>query len=96
MNKDNAINMAKNKINSVEWYVPHYTTSNSQQAIISKQFLSNTLTEFQYVERSFFMKEVITRLFWTFELGTQERINVPIWIIVGFQQRETRFTKFEH
>ena len=34
------------------------------------------------------MKEVNTRNFWTFELGTQEGINVPIWFIVGFQQRD--------
>ena len=32
------------------------------------------------------MKEVITQNLWTFKLGTQEGINVPIWIIVGFQQ----------
>ena len=32
------------------------------------------------------MKEVNTQNFWTFELGTQEGVNVPIWIIVGFQQ----------
>ena len=34
------------------------------------------------------MKEVNTQNFWTFELGTQEGINVPIWIIVGFQQMD--------
>ena len=34
------------------------------------------------------MKEINTRIFWTFELGTQEGINVPIWIIVCFQQRD--------
>ena len=32
------------------------------------------------------MKEVNTQNLWTFELGTQEGINVPIWIFVGFQQ----------
>ena len=34
------------------------------------------------------MKEVNTQNYWSFELGTQEGINVPIWIIVGFQQRD--------
>ena len=34
------------------------------------------------------MKEVNTQNLWTFELGTQEGINLPIWIIVGFQQKE--------
>ena len=34
------------------------------------------------------MKEVKTQNLWIFELGTQEGINVPIWIFVDFQQRE--------
>ena len=34
------------------------------------------------------MKEVNTQSFWTFELGTKAGINFPIWIIVGFQQRD--------
>ena len=34
------------------------------------------------------MKEVYTQKLWSFELGTQEGINVPIWIIVGFQQSD--------
>ena len=34
------------------------------------------------------MKEVNIQNFWTFELGTQEGINVPIWIFVVFQQND--------
>ena len=34
------------------------------------------------------MKEVNTQNLWTSELGAQEGINVPIWIIVGFQQSD--------
>ena len=34
------------------------------------------------------MKEVSTQNFWTFELGTQEGINIPIWILVVFQQND--------
>ena len=59
----------------------------SQQAIFSEQILSKTPTEVQYVERSVFMKEVNNQSFRTFELRTQEGVNVPIWMIVGFQQR---------
>ena len=36
------------------------------------------------------MKEIKTQKFWTFELGTQEGIKVPIWNTVGFQQRHRR------
>ena len=32
------------------------------------------------------MKETKTQNLWSFELGTQEGRNVPIWIIIGFQQ----------
>ena len=55
---------------------------------MSKHILSKTPTELQYVGRSVFMKEVKTRHFWTFELGTQKGIDFPIWVIVGFQQRD--------
>ena len=34
------------------------------------------------------MKEVNTRKFRTFQWGTHEGINVPIWAIVGVQQRD--------
>ena len=34
------------------------------------------------------MKEVNTQNLWTFELGTQEGINVHIWVIIGFQQSD--------
>ena len=34
------------------------------------------------------MKEVNTQNLWSFEIGRHEGVNIPIWIIVGFQQRE--------
>ena len=34
------------------------------------------------------MKEVNNQNIWTFELGTQEAINVPTWIFVVFQQND--------
>ena len=36
------------------------------------------------------MKEANSRNLWNFELGSQESMNVPIWIIIGFQQRGTQ------
>ena len=59
--KDNTINIGIIKINSIEWYVPHYTPSIQQQSILSKQILSKTPTQIQYPERSVFMKEVNTQ-----------------------------------
>ena len=88
LNKDNAINLVRIKINAIEWYVPHYTPSIQQQSILSKQIINKTPTEIKYPERSAFMKEVNTQNFWTFELGTQEGINIPTWIFVAFQQND--------
>ena len=34
------------------------------------------------------MKEVNNQNLWNFELGSHENMNVPIWIIIGFQQRD--------
>ena len=88
LNKGNAINNAKVRINAIEWYVPHYTPSIQQQAILSKQIINKTPTQIHYLERSVFMKEVNTQNFWTFELGTQEGVNIPTWIFVAFQQND--------
>ena len=88
LNEDNAINKAKIKTNAIECSVPHYTHSFSQQTIVAYQILSKLPTELHYKEKSVFMKEVNTQNFWTFELGNQEGVIIPIWIIVGFQQRD--------
>ena len=88
LNKANAINNRKVKINAIKWYVPHYTPSMQQQAILSKQIINKTPTQIQYPERSVFMKEVNTQNFWTFELGTQQGINIPTFIFVAFQQND--------
>ena len=61
VNKDNATNIRKVKVNSIEWYVPHYTPPIPQQATLSKQILSNLPTVLQYVERSVFIKQVNTQ-----------------------------------
>ena len=88
LNKGNAINIGKIKINAIECCVAHYNPSIQQQSILSKQVLNKTPTQIQYPERSVFMKEKNTQIFWTFELGTQEGNNIPTWIFVGFQQND--------
>ena len=88
MNKDNAINNAEIKLNSIDWYVPHFIPSLSQENIILNQIVKKMPTEFEYVERSVFMKEINTQNLCTFEIGTQEGINVAIWIMIGFQQSD--------
>ena len=34
------------------------------------------------------MKEVNSRKLWNFELGSRENMNVPMWILIGFQQQD--------
>ena len=78
---------ARIKIDHIQWYVPHYTPSIQQQGILSRQILSKTPTELRYVERSVFMKEVRIQNLWNVELGTQESMNVPIWITKAVHKR---------
>ena len=87
-NKANATNNAKYKINSSEWYVPHYTPSLYEYKNLMIQIKQKTPTNLHYPERSVFMKEVNTQNIWTFELGTLESINVPICVFVVFQQMD--------
>ena len=43
------------------------------------------------------MKEVQNQNLWNFDLGSQESMNVPIWIIIGFQQRDRQdYQKLNH
>ena len=96
LNKADATNVGKVKINAIEWYVPHYTASMSQQVVLSNQIVNRIPTELQNVERSVFMKEVNTQNLWNFELGTQEGINVSIWLIIGFQQSDRQNSQNEN
>ena len=88
LNKDNTVVLGRVKINSLDWYVPHYTVDLEEYTKLMTQIKKNTPTLLHYVERSVFMKEVNTQNLWTFELGTQEGVNVPIWIFVAFQQSD--------
>ena len=68
----------------------------SQQAVLFNQIVNRIPTEVKYIERSVFMKEVNPQNLWNFELGTQEGINVPIWIIIGFQHSDRQNSQNEN
>ena len=36
------------------------------------------------------MEEVKNQNLWNFDFGSQESMNVPIWTIIGFQQRDSQ------
>ena len=88
LNKDNAVANCRVKINSLDWYVPHYSPNREEYNKLMTQIKKNTPTLLHYPERSVFMKEVNTQNLWTFELGTQEGNNVSVWIFVAFQQND--------
>ena len=88
IDKAGGIADARIRIDHIHWYVPLYTSSIQQQSTLSKQILSRTPTELRYVERSVFMKEVNNQNLLNFELGSHENMNVPLCIIIGFQQRD--------
>ena len=86
LNKGKAVNICKIKNFAIEWYIPHYTPSLDQYRVLMKQIVDKTPTQLRYPDRSVFMKEVNTQNFWTFELGTQEGISIPVWIFIVFRQ----------
>ena len=88
LNKDNVVVNGRVKINSLDWYVPHYSPNLEEYTKLMGQIKKNSPTLLHYPERSVFMKEVNTQNLRTFELGTQEGINVPIWIFVACQQND--------
>ena len=88
LNKAAATNNAKVKNNSLDWYVPHFSANLQEYTKLMVRIKKNAPTLLHYPEISVFMKEVNTQNLWTFELGTQEGINVPIWIFVAFQQND--------
>ena len=88
LNKDNAVANGRVKVNSLDWYVPHYSPNLEEYNKLMTQIKKNTPTLLRYPERPIFMKEVNTQNLLTLELGTQEGVNVPIWIFVAFQQND--------
>ena len=59
----------------------------NNKVISLNKFVSKTPTEFRYVERSVFMKEINNQNLCNFELSSQQNMSVPIWTHIGFQQR---------
>ena len=58
LNKDNAVVVGRVKINSLDWYVPHYCANLEEYTNLMTQIKKNTPTLLHYPERSVFMKEV--------------------------------------
>ena len=75
-------------IDDISWYVPHYTPSVKNQNSTLRNIESKTSTELTYIKRSSYVKDVTTENNWTFELFVGDGIDVPIFVIVGFMQKD--------
>ena len=75
-------------ISSIDWYVPEYTPSVEQQAVISGHMLGKAPMVVHHVDTTGFVKEVDVQNLSTFEKQSQEGANVLIRIIVGFQPKK--------
>ena len=53
LNKGNAIDKDKVKINAIEWYVPHYTPSITQQNMLMNQIIKRWLQRFKILKDLF-------------------------------------------
>ena len=79
--------MVKSKVKS-SIGIHHNRPSIEQQRVLMKQIVDKIHTQHRYPEGSVFMKKINTQKLWSFELGTQEGINVPIWNYTAFQQSD--------
>ena len=63
LNKGSTITSGRVKINSLDWYVPHYTANLEEYTKLMDQITKKSPTLLHYIERSVFMKEVNTQIF---------------------------------
>lgn len=79
------VDAAKIEITDIALYVPHYTTSLENQILVTEHVNNNNLTNMSYIERVMSTKSVNGNNTWTFELGVEAGMDIPIYVIVGFQ-----------
>ena len=93
LNKAIATILGKVKITAIEWYVPHYTASMSQQALLSNQIVNKIPTELQYIERCFFERSKYTESL-EFRIRYPRRHKRPFLDNNSFSTtRQRKFTK---
>ena len=78
----------KVSINDLNLYVLHFTRSVSNQKLKLEHIISKTATKLSYIIRSSRMEDVTTENNWILELGVGDGIDIPIYVIVGYMQRD--------
>ena len=80
----------KSALNTIQdniCFVLHYFPKISQNAILTGHVVCGAPTELTYIARFVAAKTVDARKVWFFELGVKSGVDVPIPVIVGFQNR---------
>ena len=75
-------------IEDLSLYVPHYTPNISNEKLLLEHIISRAATELSFIKRSSYMKVVTNENNWTFALGVGDGIDIPIYVTVGFIQRD--------
>ena len=68
------------------YYIIHHPFHNKVQYL--KDLYVRHARSFDKLKKTVFFKEKNNETLWNFKLGCQESMNVPIWKIVGFQQKD--------
>ena len=75
-------------IDDISLYVAHYTPSVTNHKLMLGRMVSKAPTELSKIKRSSYVEDVTTENNCTFELGAVDGIEIPIYVIVGFMQRD--------
>ena len=75
-------------MDDISLYVPHYTPSISSQKLMLGHIVSKTPTELSFIERSSYMKNKTTENDWTFEPGVGDGVDIPVYVLAGFLQKD--------
>ena len=50
--------------------------------------VSKTPAELSFIKKSYYIKDVTIENVWTFELGVGDGVDIPIFVVLGFMQRD--------
>ena len=84
---DAAASDAKIEIKDIAWYVRHDTPSFDNISLVNGHILAKKNTEYSYVARTVSSKQVNSNNKWRMEIGSLSGIDIPIYVIVGFQSQ---------
>ena len=75
--------------------IPHYTPV-VRQGLLNQQIITKVPTELSYIKRSVCSKDVQSQNQWNSVIGVGEGIDLPIYVILGFQQRDRLINQLLH